>query len=82
SHELWRRRLRSCMYNTNDARRGCESGSESVTADDHHKPTFFKPAFYMFAAGVSWCFATSSTKSNCACKSLLASHSSDGLGLK
>jgi hypothetical protein len=45
-------------------------------------PLFFKPAFYMFAAGVSWCFATSSTKSNCACKSLLASHSSDGLGLK
>ena len=36
------------------------------------KPTFFKHAFYMLAAGVSWYFAISSIKSNFACKSVLA----------
>jgi hypothetical protein len=38
------------MYIIDDARRVCESGSESVTANDQHKPPLFKPAFFMFAA--------------------------------
>ena len=63
--------LRSCMYITDHTRRECESGSESVTAGDQYKPTFFNPAFFMFAAGVGWYVATSSIKSNCTGKPLL-----------
>lgn len=39
-------------------------GAESVKSDDQHKTHFFKHAYYMLAAEVSWYFAISSIKLN------------------
>jgi hypothetical protein len=69
------------MYNTDDARSGCESGAESVKSDDQHKTHFFKHIFtclQLKSAGTSQQVLSSQILMQiCPCPS-----PSDGLGVK
>jgi hypothetical protein len=70
------------VYITDNARRGCECGSESVRSDDNINPVFSNLPFSCLQQESVWSFSTSSIKSNCACKYLsLSLYQSDGLGL-